>query len=45
MDEGEISSRELFESCEDPSIVFHVAEHDFDLVAFFVEEPVGLSLT
>ena len=44
MDEGEVSSGELFEACEDPSIVFHVTEHDLDLVAFFVEGPVGFAL-
>ena len=44
MDEGEVSPGELFEACEDPSIVFHVAEHDLDFVAFFIESPVGFAL-
>ena len=44
MDEGEVSSCELFEACEDAAIVLHVAEHDLDFVAFFVEKPVGFAL-
>jgi len=44
MNEGEVSSGELFEACEDAAIVLHVAEHDLDLVTFFVESPVGFAL-
>jgi hypothetical protein len=44
MHEGEVSSCELFEAGEDSAIMFHVAEHDLDLVSFFVESPVGFAL-
>ena len=44
MDEGEVSSGEFFASNDDPSIVLHIEEHDLDLVAFFVEKPVGFAL-
>ena len=44
MDEGEVSPGEFFEACEDPSIVFHIAEHDLDFMAFFIEGPVGFAL-
>ena len=44
MDEGEVSFGEFFETCEDAPVVFEIAEHDLDLVAFLVEEPVGFPL-
>ena len=44
MDEGEVSPGEFIEAGEDPSIVFHIAEHDLDFVAFFIEGPVGFAL-
>ena len=44
MDEGKIAPCQLFEACEDRSVVFHVAEHDLDFMAFFVKGPVGFAL-
>lgn len=44
MDEGEVSSFELFEASEDPAVVFEEAEHDLDFVAFFIKKPVGVTL-
>jgi hypothetical protein len=44
MDEGEVSPGEFVEASKDPSIVFHMAKHDLDFVAFFIEDPVGFTL-
>ena len=44
MDEGEIAPGEFFEAREDASIMFHIAEHDLDFVAFFIESPIGFAL-
>lgn len=44
MDKCEVPFGKLFEACEDPAIMFHMAEHDLDFVAFFVEGPVGFAL-
>ncbi|MDH3660480.1 MAG: hypothetical protein OEU92_10720 [Alphaproteobacteria bacterium] len=44
MDEGEVSFCEFVEASEDPSVVFEIAEHDLDLVAFFIKEPIGVAL-
>ena len=44
MDEGEVSFGEFIESGKDPSEMSHIAEHDLDFVALFVERPIGFTL-
>ncbi len=44
MDECEKPSGEFVESGEDTPIMLHEAKHDLDLMALFVERPVGVTL-
>ena len=44
MYKGEESSGEFVEAGEDTPIVLHEAEHHLDLMALFVQRPVGVTL-
>jgi hypothetical protein len=44
VDESEVALGEFVEAGKDAPLVLEIAEHDLDLVAFLIKEPVGVAL-